>query len=112
MKILRKELLTILSLSTMLIFTACTSNQNVLSVSEAHYYNDQFGLNESQEADYLLEAEIVAMYQEPAAVEPQELVLEPGTFLAEDYVQTPEVISYKYKFDPKFYATAEWRKMP
>jgi len=112
MKKLRKKILTILSISTVLMITACTSNQEIISVSEAHYYNEQFGVNDNYDADRMLANEIVAMYQEPIESETPTLVLEEGTFLAEDYVQAPEVITYKYKFDPNFYATATWRKMP
>ena len=112
MNLLRKNFLTILSLSTLLVFTACSSKTEVISVSEAHYYNEQFGLNENLDADQQLQQEIVAMYQAPTELETQGLVLEEGTFLAEDFVETPEVITYKYKFDPKFYANAEWRKLP
>ena len=102
----------ILTLSSIFMLSACTSNQEIISVSEAHYYNEQFGVNESQYADMQLEKEIIAMYQPPFEFETPMLVLEKGTFLEEDYVQSPEVITYKYKFDPKFYSHAEWRKMP
>ena len=38
-----------------------------------------------------------------------ELVLDPDAFTAEEYVEKPPVITYKYKFDKKFYDTPRWR---
>ena len=109
-------LLSLLSLS--IFFNGCTAHHDVVSVSETHLYNNNYGLDSSGKVDSIIQNELMAM-NEPAEVEsPQysnsewtsELKMEEGTFLAEDYVPTEPVISYKYKFDKKFYDTPRWRK--
>jgi hypothetical protein len=39
-----------------------------------------------------------------------ELIKDADAFYAHEYVQKEEIITYKYKFDTKFYETAEWRR--
>jgi hypothetical protein len=90
----------------------------VVSVSETHLYNNNYGLHSNVEVDRIIQNELMAM-NDPTEVElpnytnpawTSELKVEEGAFLAEDYVPTEPVISYKYKFDKKFYDTAQWRK--
>ena len=109
-------LLPLVSLS--IFFNGCTAHHDVVSVSETHLYNNNYGLHSNREVDRIIQNELMAM-NDPTEVEsPQylnpawtsELKMEEGTFLAEDYVPTEPVISYKYKFDKKFYDTASWRK--
>ena len=98
---------------SLLVLSACSSQQQVVSVSEAHLYDNNFGIVQDSYANAMLNAERIAM-QSSQVIEDnnREFPPAPGTFYAEDYVQAPEVITYKYQFDPKFYSNAEWRKFP
>jgi len=109
-------LLSILSFS--IFFNGCTSHHDVVSVSETHLYNNNYGLHSNIEVDTTIKNELMAM-NSPTEVEmPQssnpewttELKMDSDAFLAEDYVPTEPVISYKYEFDKKFYDTPTWRK--
>ncbi len=107
---LKNLLLYILSLS--IFFNGCSSHQDVISVSETHLYNNNYGLNPNPEVDEIIQNEVVAMnepYQSSRELTTTPPKLEEGTFLAEDYVQKPPVITYKYKFDKKFYKEAFWK---
>ena len=98
--------------------SGCSSHNDVISISEVHYYNEDFGLEQSYEADRQIEQELLAMNLPIEIDMPRnmnsgwttELTKDPNAFYAHEYVQVPEIISYKYKFDKKFYDTAEWRK--
>ena len=116
----KKKTLPLLSMFALLMLSACSSHNDVVSVSETHLFNEQFGLNENPYVDAVIEQELLAI-NEPTEVEvplvtdptwTTELSMDPDAFLEEEYVPTPEVITYKYNFDPKFYSKAEWRKMP
>ena len=101
----------LLSLS-LLIITACSSKQEVISVSEEHLYNNNYGIVQEPDANAMLNDEHIAMQSQEIEDNNEKFSPPAGTFLAEDYVQPPEKITYKYQFDPKFYSKAEWRKMP
>jgi len=110
--------LSLLLLSFTLFFNGCSSHRDVVSVSETHLFNNNYGLHSNVEVDTIIHNELMAM-NSPTEVElsqysnpewTSELKMEEGTFLAEDYVPTEPVITYKYKFDKKFYDTATWRK--
>jgi len=114
-----KKNIVIISLLSLLTLTACSSKSEVVSVSETHLYNEEYGVVPNPYADAIIEQEIISM-SEPTEIEmpiPEdptwttELTKDPDAFYAEEYVPTPEVITYKYKFDPNFYSTAEWRAM-
>ena len=116
MQIIEKILLLSL-ISFTLLFNGCSSTKEVVSVSETHLYNNKYGLHPNMEVDTIINNEVMAM-NNPAKVElspssnpewTSEPKMEEGTFLAEDYVPTEPVITYKYKFDKKFYDTARWR---
>jgi len=118
MKTLQKKLL-LLSIATFITLstTGCTSHQNVVRVSEAHGYNTHYGLVQDENADRQIQAELVAMSL-PTEVEMPKNLQEGWTttltkdedaFYADEFVAKPEVITYKYKFDKKFYKHAEWR---
>jgi len=101
-----------------LFLNGCASrHEELVSVSEVHLYNDDYGLNSNQEVDKIIQNELIAindvsgvsLHQEEDSGLTTELKMEEGTFLAEDYVPTEPVITYKYKFDDKFYKEARWR---
>jgi len=112
----QKKLLSIATLITLLT-AGCSSHQNIVKVSEAHGYNTNYGLIQDENAERQIQAELVAMSL-PTEIEMptnlQEgwtttLTKDPDAFYANEYVPQKEVITYKYKFDKKFYKTAEWR---
>ena len=109
----------ILSLSLLLgtfFFTACSSHSDIIAVSSTHPFNDNYGLIEDATAENQLQQEQIFIQQAEWEAEKENseptLVLKRGEFLAEDYHPQPEIITYKYPFDPKFYSYAEWKKMP
>ena len=118
MKTLQKKLL-LLSIATFITLstTGCTSHQNIVRVSAAHGYNTNYGVLQDENADRQIQAELVAMSL-PTEVEmptnmkegwTTTLTKDPDAFYANEYVPQKEVITYKYKFDKKFYKDAVWR---
>ena len=110
--------LLLLILSFTLLFNGCSSTKSVVSVSETHLYNNNYGLHSNLEVDNIIQNELMAM-NNPTEVDMSQpldpewttdLKMDDDAFLAEDYVSTEPVISYKYEFDKKFYDKAEWRK--
>ncbi|RUM68341.1 MAG: hypothetical protein DSZ07_06785 [Sulfurovum sp.] len=110
-------------ISFTLFFNGCSSSHEIVSVSETHLYNNNYGVPQNIKVDESIanienvESEVVAI-NSPIEVDlaenedskwTTELTKEEGTFLAEEYVQPEPVISYKYKFDKKFYDTPRWR---
>ena len=116
---LLKRKMTLILLPTLLLLNACSSHEDVIAVSDVHLYNENYGVLPDPYADAIIEQEIISMYS-PVEVEvpylddptlTTELTKDPDAFYAEEFVPTPEIITYKYKFDPNFYTTAEWRTM-
>ncbi len=116
----KNKMLWLTTTLTLLSLNACSSHNDIVSISEAHYFDQNFGVTQNSRADAIIQQELYAM-NEPTQIEvptitdpsiTTELIREKGTFLEDEYVQPPEIITYKYKFDPKFYSNAEWRKMP
>jgi len=118
MKKLQKKLL-LLSIATFVTFstTGCSSHHDIVSMSPVHEYSTNYGLIQDPNADRQIQEELVAMSLPTEVEMPQNLpegwtttlTKDPDTFYAEEYVPQKEVITYKYKFDKKFYKTAEWR---
>jgi len=119
MKLFKHSLLPLSLFTTIILTAGCSSQQQVVSISEIHPYNDQYGLNKNLYVDSIIEGEIETEdepTQEDKVVllDPSyttDISMDPDAFLAEDYVQKPEVITYKYMFDKKFYSKAEWKTM-
>ncbi|CAA6819129.1 MAG: Unknown protein [uncultured Sulfurovum sp.] len=118
MKFLPKKILPILSITTLFMFNACSSH-TILSSGDKHLYGHNYGLVHSPEADAAIQKELITMslptqIDIPIITDPElttELIMEEDAFFAEDYIPTAPIITYKYKFDPKFYDNAEWRRM-
>ena len=117
MKKLQKLLLLSIATFITLFTVGCSSHQNVVKVSASHGYNTNYGILDGDSADRELEAELVAMSLVPEIDVPQNmqegwtttLTKDEDAFYANEYVEKEEVITYKYKFDKKFYKNAEWR---
>ena len=111
--ILLLSIATFIAVST----TGCSSHSNVVSVSSSHSYNTNYGLVANHQADQQIRAELLAMNLPTEVDAPRnmkagwttELSKDADAFYAHEYVETAEVITYKYKFDKKFYKNAEWR---
>jgi len=103
---------------TALLSSGCVAHNDVVSISDTHYYNENFGLLQDDLADRQLEEELVAMSLPTKIDMPtdmnsewtMELTKDADAFYAYEYVQKDDVITYKYEFDKKFYDHAEWRK--
>jgi hypothetical protein len=116
MKITVQKSLHLSLILSILLLSGCSSN-NVLSTSEAHTYNKNFGLIENYEVDRHIHQEILAQnlptqIEMPIINDPSittELVLDPDAVTKDEYVQVPPIITYKYEFDSNFYNKAEWR---
>ncbi|CAA6813410.1 MAG: Unknown protein [uncultured Sulfurovum sp.] len=115
---MKKLSISILLPITILMSSGCSSHHDVVSVSNTHHYDQNFGLVENHVADRQIHEEMLAMHlpkevDMPSNMNPEwttELNKDPDAFYADEYVEEPEVITYKYKFDKKFYDHAEWRK--
>ena len=111
--ILLLSIATFIAVST----TGCSSHSNIVSVSDTHGYNTNYGIVQNDSADRQIEAELVAMSlvtQVDVATNMQDgwtttLTKDVDAFYENEYVQKAEVITYKYEFDKKFYKNAEWR---
>jgi hypothetical protein len=117
MHTVKTKILLLLTLLSIFLLNGCSSHKEVVSVSEAHLYDTNFGLHSSSDMDERLEEELVAVNIPTETDVSQvsnpewttELTKDPDAFLAEDYVQPEPIITYKYKFDKKFYDKPEWR---
>jgi len=112
MILIKKKRSILLSILTILMINACSSYNDIVSTSEIHLYNNEYGIVLDEYSDRALEKENFTIKNQIVSFDTEQLYLEPGTFYAEDYIQIPEIITYKYKFDSKFYSYAEWRAIP
>ena len=118
MKTVTKKILSISIVPSLFLFNGCTSSSKLVNISDTHPYNENFGVIPNREADNMLEEEILSE-KEPVEVEiPKSndpevytgLKYDPEAVTAENYVEVPPVITYKYKFDPVFYTTNDLKR--
>jgi len=117
MKKLQNIILLSVATFTVASTTGCSSRGDVISISDTHSYGTSYGMVDNYAADRQIEEELVAMSLPEEIDNPQNmhegwtttLTKDKDAFYADEYVQKPEVITYKYKFDKKFYKDAEWR---
>ncbi len=119
MKTVTKKILSISIVPSLFLFNGCASTSSELvSISDTHPYNKNFGVVPNSKVDNILKEEILAE-KEPVEVEiPKSndpevytgLKYDPEAVTAENYVEVPPVITYKYKFDPKFYTANELKR--
>jgi len=113
---MKKPTINMLLLSLLLLLNGCSSTNEVVNVSNEHTYDSNYGLVQNYEVDARIQEEIWSQNRptetETYASNPNwstALVLDPDAVTAENYVQAPAVITYKYKFDSKFYDKAIWK---
>ena len=119
MKIISKTILSLSILSSIILFNGCTSHSEVISISEAHLYDQNFGLNHDLEVDHIINNELreinmPTQVEKPLLTNPEwttDISVASNTFLKEEFIPQEPIITYKYKFDKKFYDKAEWRKV-
>ena len=116
MNLLNKNILSIPLLLGTFFFTACSSHSDIIAISNTHTFDNNYGLIEDSTAENQLAQEQMFLQQAEWEAEKENfepiVVLKRGEFLEEDYQPQAEIITYKYQFDPKFYSSAEWRKIP
>ncbi len=119
MTILIKKILSISIVVSIFLFNGCTSTSSeLISVSDTHPYNKNFGIIPDKKVDNILKEEVL-VEKEPVEVEiPKSndpeiyvgLKYDPEAVTADKYVEVPPVITYKYPFDPKFYTANDLRR--
>jgi len=113
MKIVTTNYRLLLLLSSIFLIGGCSTKERV-AVSQAHLYNDNYGLVSNSMADEIIDSEIESQ-NEPteidySSLDPRyttKLEKEPDAFLAEDWVPPEPKITYKYMDDPHFYSENE-----
>ena len=116
MQTLSKKNLILSTFLSLYLLNGCSSHETI-SVSEAHLYNNHYGVVPDYQVDAQIEEELLAVNQPSEVVMPTfndpslttDIGVSGDTFTAENYVQKAPVISYKYKDDPKFYSEKEMR---
>ena len=122
MTVVTKKILSISIVPSIFLFNGCTSSttsSKLVSISEdIHPYNEDFGIVPDEKVDNILKEEILAE-KEPVEIEiPKSddpdvyvgLKYDPEAVTAEEYVEVPPVITYKYRFDPKFYTANDLKR--
>jgi len=119
MKTVTKKILSISIVPSIFLFNGCASSSNgeIVTISDTHLYNKDYGLVSSPEADEQLKQELLVQ-EKPVEIEipksddptlTTELKLDPEAVTAENYIQKPPVITYKYMDDPVFYTENQIR---
>ncbi|NOZ91190.1 MAG: hypothetical protein GXO60_07915 [Epsilonproteobacteria bacterium] len=100
--------------SSIILFSGCSTKEATVAVSNAHLYNNNYGVVSDPEADMIIAQEI-ASQNEPTEIDYSNLdpryttkiEKDPDAFLASEWVQPEPKVFYKYMDDPKFYAEDE-----
>jgi len=113
MKMITTKYRLLLLFSFLFLINGC-STKNSVAVSQAHLYNNNYGVVSDSRADEIIASEIESQ-NEPtqidySSLDPKystELKRDPDAFLAEDWVPPEPKITYKYMDDPHFYTEDE-----
>ena len=113
MKMITTKYRLLLLFSFLFLINGC-STKDTVAVSQAHLYNNNYGVVSDSRADEIIASEIQSQ-NEPteidySSLDPRystELKRDPDAFLAEEWVQPEPKISYKYMDDPHFYSEDE-----
>jgi len=113
MKMITTKYRLLLLFSFLFLINGC-STKNSVAVSEAHLYNNDYGVVPDNKVDEIIASEIESQ-NEPtqidySSLDPRystELKRDPDAFLAEEWVQPEPKITYKYMDDPHFYSEDE-----
>ena len=105
MQIITKTILTLSIFTSIFLLNGCSSHHNDI-ITTIPIEGEQIVMLEN-ENNYITDADPSFVLEDPSWT--TELVLDPDAFAADEYVEKAPVITYKYKFDTKFYDTARWR---
>jgi len=114
MKIITTKYRLFLLLSSFILLINGCSTKNSVAVSEAHLYNNDYGVVPDNKVDEIIASEIESE-NEPvqidySSIDPRyttKLEKDPDAFVAEDWVPPEPKITYKYMDDPHFYSENE-----
>ncbi len=113
MKPITKEILLLSVIPSIFLLNGCasSSHREIVSVSNIHSYNENYGVVPNPEVDEQLKEEVLAQ-NKPVEIEipksndptvTTELKIDPEAVTADKLIIAPPVITYKYMDDPKFY---------
>lgn len=115
MKTVTKKILSISIVPSIFLFNGCASSSNgeIVTISDTHLYNEDYGFVSSPEVDEQLKQELLVQekpieveipkFNDPDPTLTTELIIDPEAVTADKLIIAPPVITYKYMDDPKFY---------
>ena len=113
MKFYRENSIILSTLLSVILLNGCTGHQ-IIETSEAHPYNNNFGVVDNPEIDAQIEHEFLTQNRpteiDYLALDPRydtELAPDPEAVTLENYVAPEPVITYKYMHSSKFYTEEE-----
>lgn len=100
-------------LFSVFLLNACTGHK-IISTSEAHAYDNNFGVLPAPEVDAQIEHEFLTQnrpseidYSQLDPMYTTELIHDPDAVTLENYVQLEPIVTYKYMHSSKFYTEEE-----
>jgi hypothetical protein len=116
MQLKRENTILLSTLLTAILLNGCTTHQTI-KTSEAHLYNNNFGIEENLELDAQIEHEFLTQNKpteiDYSALDPTlstELIIDPDAVTLENYIAPEPIITYKYMHSSKFYRENELPK--
>jgi hypothetical protein len=113
MLFLKEKTVLLSTLLAVILLNGCTTHQTI-GTSEAHLYNNNFGVEDNPKLDAQIEYEFLTQ-NIPAEIDyskldptlSTELIHDPEAVTLENYVEPEPVITYKYMQSSKFYREDE-----
>ena len=106
MKIVKSNYKLLLLLSSIFLIDGCSTKESI-AVSQAHLYNDNYGLVSNSRADEIIASEIESENNPIEIDYSSEAEKDSDTIVGEDWVPPAPKITYKYMDDPHFYSENE-----
>jgi len=106
MKIVKNNYKLLLLLSSIFLIDGCSTKESI-AVSQAHLYNDNYGLVSNSRADKIIASEIESENNPTEIDYSSEAEKDSDTIVGEDWVPPAPKITYKYMDDPHFYSENE-----
>jgi len=106
MKIVKTNYKLLLLLSSIFLIDGCSTKESI-AVSQAHLYNDNYGLVSNSRADKIIASEIESENNPTEIDYSSEAEKDSDTIVGEDWVPPAPKITYKYMDDPHFYSENE-----
>jgi len=116
MKIVKTNYKLLLLLSSIFLIGGCSTKESI-AVSQAHLYNDNYGLVSDSRADKIIASENEPVDTDYSSLDPKyttelekDSEKDSDTIVGEDWVPPAPKITYKYMDDPHFYSENELPK--